>query len=378
MDTVSRQLGANLAVTMRILYGVPSEGMGHATRSKVVIQHLISEGHNVRIATSDRAFDLLEKAFPGCCFRIEGLHLMYDHGSVDKSASFAHLMANAPESLVTNVQQYIRLWKEELPDVVISDFESFTYYFAKLRKIPLLSIDNMQVINRCHLGFDVPEEEQDSYQLAKTLIKAKVPFCQRYLIASFFDVVTRKPNSSLVPPILRDIVIRTNALNLPSEDHLLVYQTASSQDDLVDGLRSVQDHRFIVYGLNREETLSNVTLRKFSEEGFIRELATSCGVVTNGGFSLISEAVFLHRPVCSFPLAGQFEQFVNGAQIERLGYGRRFSQFSADAVKAFLYDLPRFSSNLSGYSQAGNSETFAAVDQFLSDAQNGTLTDEAS
>ena len=351
--------------------------MGHATRSKVVIQHLLDSGHSVRVATSDRAFELLEKAFPGCCFRIEGLHLKYERGTVDKSASFANLMANAPESLATNVQQYIRLWKEELPDAVISDFESFTYYFAKLRKIPLLSIDNMQVINRCHLGFDIPPNESDSYQLAKAIIKAKVPFCERYLITSFFEAETRKPNTFLVPPILRDIVIRTKALDLPVKDHILVYQTASSQDDLVDGLRSVRDLKFIVYGLNRDETLDNVTLRTFSEDGFIQELATSCGVITNGGFSLISEAVFLHRPVCSFPIAGQFEQFVNGAQVEQCGYGRRFSQFSADAVKAFLYDLPRFAERLRNYHQLDNSVTFSAVEQFLNDVQMGPIAEEA-
>lgn len=358
---------------MKILYGVPSEGMGHATRSKVIIENLLKRGHQVRIATSDRAFELLDKSFPGCCFRIEGLHLKYDKGSVDKSKTFMHLMASAPEGLVTNVQHYLHLWKEELPDVVISDFESFTYYFAKLRRLPLLSIDNMQVINRCELGFTVPDDEVESYQLAKAIIKAKVPFCQRYLVTSFFAAPVRKPNTFVVPPILRELVLRTKAAALPVGSHILVYQTASAQDDLVAGLHSLRDHSFVVYGLNRDEDLGNVALRSFSEDGFVRELATCRAVITNGGFSLISEAVYLHRPVCSFPLDGQFEQFVNGAQIEQLGYGRRFASFSADAVKAFLYDIERFDAALNGYEQDGNEVTFAAIDKFLSDVASGGL-----
>ena len=32
---------------MRILYGVTGEGMGHATRSKVVCEHLLAQGHKV-------------------------------------------------------------------------------------------------------------------------------------------------------------------------------------------------------------------------------------------------------------------------------------------------------------------------------------------
>ena len=40
-----------------------------------------------------------------------------------------------------------------------------------------------------------------------------------------------------------------------------------------------------------------------------------------------------------FPLKNQFEQFMNAAYIQKLGYGRHFDDLSADAIKAFLYDL---------------------------------------
>jgi nicotinate phosphoribosyltransferase len=42
---------------MKILYGVVGEGMGHATRSKVTIEHLIAKGHSVKIVVSG-GFDL--------------------------------------------------------------------------------------------------------------------------------------------------------------------------------------------------------------------------------------------------------------------------------------------------------------------------------
>jgi uncharacterized protein (TIGR00661 family) len=180
----------------------------------------------------------------------------------------------------------------------------------------------------------------------------------------------------LVPPILRQLVIDARERHHPPSDHLLVYQTATSQDDLIEILKSIGDRRFIVYGLNRDEVHDNVTARSFSEEGFVRELATARAVITNGGFSLISEAVFLNRPVCSFPLDGQFEQFVNGAEVERLGYGRRFSTFSADAVKAFLYDLGAFTATVAGYRQDGNRQLFGALDQFLDDVAAKRLPDD--
>ena len=50
---------------MRLLYGVVGEGMGHATRSRVVIDHLLSRGHEVRVLVSGRAFRFLTDAFRG-------------------------------------------------------------------------------------------------------------------------------------------------------------------------------------------------------------------------------------------------------------------------------------------------------------------------
>ena len=44
---------------MRILYGVVGEGMGHAMRSAVVLEHLVSRGHEVAIFVSGRAAEYL-------------------------------------------------------------------------------------------------------------------------------------------------------------------------------------------------------------------------------------------------------------------------------------------------------------------------------
>lgn len=357
---------------MKILYGVPSEGMGHATRSKVVIAHLLAAGHDVRVATSDRAADFMEKAFPGRVFRIEGFHLKYDKGTVDRWKSFSHLLSSAPEGLVTNAKRFLQVHRDFQAEVVISDFESFTYYFAKAHRLPILSVDNMQVINRCTLGIAFPEVEEESYQLARGIIKAKVPFCGRYLVTSFFTAPARKARTELVAPILRPAILEATPTR---GEHILVYQTATSQSDLIEGLKAVRGQKFRVYGFNREEDHGDVQLCKFSEDGFIADLASAKAVLTNGGFSLISEAVYLHKPVLAFPLSGQFEQWVNAAQVERMGYGRNVPKFSPDAVKSFLYDLDTFAQKVQEHSQDGNRSVLDAVDRFLTEVSAGTLED---
>jgi len=72
---------------VKILYGVVGEGMGHATRSRVVIEHLLSCGHTVRVVVSGRAHDFLRSTFRGksniTIEEIHGLHFVYDDNAID-------------------------------------------------------------------------------------------------------------------------------------------------------------------------------------------------------------------------------------------------------------------------------------------------------
>jgi UDP:flavonoid glycosyltransferase YjiC (YdhE family) len=46
---------------MKILYGVQSDGMGHALRSYAVMEYLMAQGHTVKVVTSGRALDFFRK-----------------------------------------------------------------------------------------------------------------------------------------------------------------------------------------------------------------------------------------------------------------------------------------------------------------------------
>lgn len=127
----------------------------------------------------------------------------------------------------------------------------------------------------------------------------------------------------------------------------------------------MKKEKFFVYGFNKSEEHGNVILKPFSEAGFIEDLASAKAVIANGGFSLISECVYLHKPVCSIPIQNQFEQFVNASYIEKLGYGRHFNEFHPDSLKAFLYSLPDFEKNLKGYKQDGNRVLFDLLDKAI-------------
>ncbi|MEY4875743.1 MAG: hypothetical protein RL708_892 [Bacteroidota bacterium] len=347
---------------MQILYGVPSEGMGHATRSKVIIEWLLNEKHDVQIVSSGRAFEFLSAHFPNRVHQIDGYHLAYKNAEVSITKTFFSTLKDAPKKLQTNYLQYKHLHQLLKPDLVISDFESFSHFFAKTNKLPLISIDNIQMLNRCKLEIDIPTSEKNNFTIGKTITKAKVAGANHYFISSFFEAPIIKKNTSFVPPIIRNEIINTK----PSKGkHILVYQTSTSQTDLVDELLKITNETFYVFGFNKDEKQSNVQLKKFSETEFVNLLATAKAVICNGGYSFISEAVYLHKPICSVPIANQAEQFVNAAYVDKYGFGRHFSKFTADNIKSFLYDINKFETNLLAYKQNGNKQLFDALKTWM-------------
>jgi uncharacterized protein (TIGR00661 family) len=347
---------------MNILYGVPGEGLGHATRSKVVIGHLLAQGHQVCVVSSSRAYKMLAAAFPGRVHEIRGFHLAYNGLAVSKLRTAALTLRTAPEDLRINFTKYRELLCDFEPEVVVSDFESFTYLFAKLHQLPIVSIDNMQIISRAKLNVTVPKAERGNYNLAKSIVRAKLPHSRHYFVTTFFDLPLQKERTTLVPPIIRPEILAAR----PSKgQHVLVYQSATTQQNLVPLLQQLPDQEFHVYGFNKQESHGNVQLCAFSEAGFIADLASARAVVTNGGFSLISEAVFLHKPICAIPIPAQFEQWLNAAEVEKMGYGRHFEAITADNLRAFLYGLPDFEKALASYQQQGNEVLFARLDEEL-------------
>lgn len=347
---------------MKILYGVPGEGMGHATRSKVVIDHLIESGHDLCIVSSGRAFQFLDKAFPGKVIEIKGFHFAYKNAEVSKTATFLSNLKSAGKNLIYNTAKKLMIERSFKAEVVISDFESFSLFFAKEHRLPLISIDNMQVMDRCTLDILISKEEKNNYRIAKNIVMAKVPGCDHYFISSFFDAEIKKKNTSLVPPIVRKAI---QEAKVSKGKHILMYQTSSSLKTVKETLQQLPGETFYVYGMNLDETDGNVIFKPFSEAGFIKDLASAKAVIANGGFSFISEAVYLKKPVYSFPIHNQFEQWMNAAYIQKLGYGRHFNELSSDHLKAFLYDLPSFENQLSSYEQNGNSILFKNLEELL-------------
>jgi uncharacterized protein (TIGR00661 family) len=244
---------------------------------------------------------------------------------------------------------------------VISDFDSWSYLYGRFRGRPVIDIDNIQMLARCRHGRDVRRFAGFDLLVSRAAAALRLPGAWHYLVTSFYFPPVRRPRTTLVPPILRPAVL---AARREPRDHVLVYQTASSNEALVPLLRRLPG-RFRVYGMGREGTEGNVTLRGFSEEGFLDDLRTARAVLAGGGFSLMSEAVHLRVPMLSVPFAHQGEQVLNARYLRKLGYGASADEFTEDVVARFLGDLPAHERALATYEPRDNSMTFACVDELL-------------
>ena len=349
---------------MKILYGVVGEGMGHATRSVVILRHLVELGtHEIEIVVSGRAHAFLQKAFPQLqVHEIAGLNMIYRDNEVQRRRTAWDFIKKLP-AFAENFETMTRIEEGFRPELVVSDFESFAYFYAKKHDLPVISIDNMQIINRCALEVEIPDEEQAAFRMAKVVVKAKLPHCDHYLITTFFFPPARKKRTSLHPPILRDTILNS----VPSDgDHVLVYQTSDSFRELLPTLQRMPG-KFFVYGLKRDEVLGNVTLKGFSEDGFVRDLASSRAVLAGGGLSLMGEAVQLGKPLLSVPLKGQFEQTLNALYLQKLGYGEYHRELSERAIHEFLERVPEYAGKLSSYARRGdhNRSILDALDELI-------------
>jgi uncharacterized protein (TIGR00661 family) len=355
---------------MRILYGVVGEGMGHAMRSRVILEHLFCQGHEVEIVTSGRAVEFLRKHFAerGLVHRIHGMHIVYDHNRVKhRSTFFANVLAGVA-ALPRQFQAYRELVSHFEAELVISDFESWTYYYAKSRGLPILSVDNMQLINRCRSDLDLVRSQLPEFELTRAFVKGKLPFCNHYLITTLFGLPVRKPRSTLFPPILRPEILQATQQR---GDHLLIYQTAEGYASLLDSLQQL-GLECRIYGMRRDLTEDavegNLRFRPFNEHAFIEDLAGARAVIAGGGFTLMGEAVYLRKPMLAVPVRGQVEQILNAKYLDRLGYGRYAPTLDDPAtLQGFIASIPRHEEKLAAYSQDGNRELLTFLDGKLSE-----------
>ncbi len=349
---------------MRILYGVTGCGLGHTMRTRALAQHLVARGHELQLAASGRAVNILRQHGLSVV-AIDGMTMQVDAGEVKRVRTLIDLLRHAPRALANNTATAIRDVLTFAPQAVVTDFDSFAHAVSVVLGIPIISVDHQHVVDRFRHPSAI-RSQLTSFRLARAVVAAKTPACDRYIVSSFFFPEGRRDRAtSLVGPVMRPEIERATPTR---GDHVLVYQTTSGDPRLIPALESVREQRFILYGLGRDEKRGNVELRSFDERRFVDELAGARAVIANGGFTTLSEAIYLGKPVLSIPLRRQTEQELNAAYIEFLGLGVSTPRIDPLVVRRFLDREGSFVKPPDERIRRGTADARDALDRALAEA----------
>jgi uncharacterized protein (TIGR00661 family) len=221
----------------RIWYSVGGEGMGHAIRSRSILEQL--KGHRIIITAAEKAYPYLKKRFRNTYY-IYGNTFVYRNNRVMQTESFLKFIITAPYKIIRNTLSILPKILRFKPDVIISDFESASHYFSRILNIPCISIDNIhsqtETLFRC--------DKEEPWYLAGS-IKFLHPTSAYYIIPTITNLKPKHSNVFLVSPIIRKEIKR---LKPAVKDFILVYQTSPTNKSMLKTLKN-SESRFKIYGM---------------------------------------------------------------------------------------------------------------------------------
>jgi len=338
-------------------------------RSLVVARHLRDQGHYVELASSGPAFDYLQARWPWKLTKIGGLSAVIVDNKVcpvsTLEANVKKLRRNAATNLLASFGVAIAVH----PNVVITDFDPWSSSYATLMGLPLVAVDNVLFMTRCAHPPELLEEDWLAWDLMYPIVDSVVPFANRYLVTTFVAAPISRERTTLHLPILRDEILQAKGAATKSQV-VAYFNDKADHATVVDVLKQV-DVPFRVYGrrsVTREVVDRNVTWCPFSERGIISDMATSIAVIGGSGFTLMTEAIYLGKPMLAMPFGYQGEQILNALYLAWLGYGERCKRLTPDALRSFLDRTPEYAERLRSFVHDGNRELLASVDEAIREA----------
>jgi len=321
----------------RIIYGVAGEGFGHSSRSHLIGQTFLDAGHDVMFVGSQKSLLYLKQYFGDRVREIFGLSFAFEGERIDKSETLKRNLLKLPEANRLNDELFKQHFEPFAPELVISDFEPFSAWWAWRKKVPFISIDHEHMLTLCRL-----EHKSKNWFpriTAKVVTECHYVGAVAYVIINFFKTPLRIDSAVLAPPVVRPVI---GALKGTQGKHILLYSTTGTgREQLQKVLQKFSGRKFHVYGFDEDAEYGNCIFKKRSTEGFLGDLASARGVIASAGFSLISECMYLKKKMLLLPLAGQYEQIINAHYIQKLGLGVSAERLDERAIARFLDELDK-------------------------------------
>lgn len=315
--------------SMRILYGVHTQGQGGLAKASVLVPLMESRGHEVRVVTSG--------ALPPTCYNFTwhrhypGLEYVVAAGRADYGQTISRWLKESPRVL-KGLWKLRGLVREFQPQLVLSDFEPLTCS-------PLVDprCEVLAVSRPCTLldpAISLPEGRDFERKMARTAVRLFTCGADRRCGYHLEPASYR-----CLPPVMTDDVSRYRSTE---GEHILVYNVyhtfAGSADTLIEwAARRRQE--VIAYGFpqsGHRGRVGKVDFRPAQRHQFLSDLASAKAVITTAGMCLPLEAFLLRKPLCVVPIPGQWEQVVNAYHLQEAGMAHWSDSWDYDQ----LLELP--------------------------------------
>jgi uncharacterized protein (TIGR00661 family) len=348
----------------KIIYGVAGEGFGHSSRTHLIGQHLIEAGHEVLFATSGKSLSYLRKHFGEQVKEIGGLCLVCKDGRLVPSKTVATNLSRFLANRRTNLDLYRTTFEPFQPDLVISDFEPFSAWWAWRNAVPLVGIDNQHVLTTCEL--EHPPGQRLSRFNAEIVTRCHCVGAAAYIILSFFRAPLTNRRAVLAPPVIRPIV---ESIEPTSGEHIVIYTTDRSwKNELVSLLTPLHHLQFRIYGFDVACRIGNCEFKRTSTVEFLQDLAGCRGVIATAGFSLLSECLHFRKRMFLLPIRGHYEQILNATYAQRLGVALQRTCLDAGTLAEYLDAIDEPIANHSDILWPDNRGFFSILHQTLHQA----------
>lgn len=348
----------------RIAYALSGQGRGHASRVLAMADALGRRDHEILFMCGGTAFEVLSSRVRNVvelpCLKqvVRGNRLSITRTLLQNKK----LIFNRPR-IVNDTAEILAGFR---PDLVITDFEAFTPMAADRLGIPVLSFNHQEIVTRTR--YSLPLRYHVHALLTRTAIRLVAPRSPVHtLLTSFyFPQVKDAAATTLVRPIIRPAVTSL----VPRDDgHVLVYFNQSSGSEFVlDALRRTRA-RFVVYNFAEPDgqRYDNIAFKGTSVDEFLDDLAGCTAVISTAGFTLMSEALYLGKPIMVVPNNGIFEQTLNALFLQKEGLGAAVFNRSirTDDVTAFLERRTEFARRIRGRAGSGNMDAVYCIERIL-------------
>ena len=288
---------------------------------------------------------------------IESPHFIYKGNQVQLLPTILRMIFRTFARTPTSYFKIRRLIKKFQPDLLITDAEPISHLAAYFSGIKRLSIDNPQ--SMIHREYTVEKDEYLSWFTLMIAVKLSMWNADKYLIYDFSDEQIDNPRIHFVKPLIQEGILRQHPRY---GDHVFVYQTSMSTEFICEILKQL-DEQFIIYGFNKDLVDENLVFKQFNDDEFYEDIAHAKAVITNGGFTVLSEALYLKKPVFSLPIQKQFEQILNGKFIQQLGAGVYHKNLDKENLRTFFNNLELYQKNLEKYNPGNPEETLHRIEQ---------------